>query len=127
MANPNIVNVTSIYGKTAGIAVTQATTAIVSNPAGSNKVFKVNVLSIANIDGTNAADVSVDVQFNASSPMTAVSRRLASTVSIPADSTLVVISKDSAIYLEEDSVLRVYGASGITGDLEAVCSYEEIA
>lgn len=127
MANPNIVNVTSIYGKTAGLAVTATTNAIVSNPASSNKVFKINMLTVTNIDGTAAADVTVDVQLNASSPMSAVAYKLASTISVPADSTLVVISKETALYLPEDAGIRVYGALGVAGDLEAVCSYEEIS
>ena len=51
MAAPNIVNVTTITGKTAGLAVTTSATDIVDNPASSGKVFKVNSLIISNVDG----------------------------------------------------------------------------
>jgi hypothetical protein len=58
MAAPNIVGVSTITGKSAGIAVTTSAAAIVANGAGSNKVFKVNALYVSNVDGTNNADVS---------------------------------------------------------------------
>lgn len=119
MANPNIVNVTDIRGKTAVQAVTTSPTAIVVNPLGSNKVFKINSLTIANIDGTNSANVTVDL-FRGE-----VAYDLAFTIAVPADSTLVVISKDTAIYLEEGDQLRCTASAN--GDLDAVCSYEEIS
>jgi polyisoprenoid-binding protein YceI len=52
MAAPNIVNVSTITGKSAGIAVTTSAAAIVANGAGSNKVFKVNALYVSNVDGS---------------------------------------------------------------------------
>lgn len=117
MAAPNIVNVTTIIGKTAVQQVTTAATAIVTNSSGSNKVFKINALYVANVDGSTAADISVAL-FRSS-----VSYELAHTISVPADSTLDVISK--AIYLEEGDELRLTASAN--GDLEAVCSYEEIS
>lgn len=119
MAAPNIVGVTTITGKTAVQAVTTVATAIVSNSAASGKVFKINSLVVANVDGTSAADITVDV-FRSS-----VAYRLASTIAVPADATLVVISKDTAIYLEEGDSIRCTASAN--GDLEAVCSYEEIS
>lgn len=117
MAAPNIVNVSTITGKTAVLAVTTSVTAIVSNSAASGKVFKINALYVANIDGTNSADVTVDL-FRSSTAY-----RIANTVAVPADSTLDVISK--AIYLEEGDSLRLTASAD--SDLEAVCSYEEIS
>lgn len=119
MAAPNIVGVSTITGKTAVLAVTTGATAIVSNSAASGKVFKINSLVVANVDGTSAADITVDV-FRSS-----VAYRLASTIAVPADATLVVISKDTAIYLEEGDSIRCTASAN--GDLEAVCSYEEIS
>jgi hypothetical protein len=119
MANPNIVNVTDIRGKSAVQNVTTTITAIVSNAGGSNKIFKINSLIVSNIDGTNAADITVDVFRSAAST------KLASTITIPADATLVVISKDTGIYLEEGDSLRCQASAN--GDLQAVCSYEEIS
>jgi hypothetical protein len=119
MAAPNIVNVTTIIGKTAVQAVTTSATAIVSNSAASGKVFKINSLIVSNVDGTNAADITVDV-FRSSTAY-----ELASTITVPADATLIVISKETAIYLEEGDSLRCTASAN--SDLEAVCSYEEIS
>jgi len=117
MAAPNIVNVASITGKTAVQAVGTSATAIVTNSSGSNKVFKVNALYISNVDGTNAADITVDL-FRSSTAYP-----LVSTVQVPSDSTLDLMSK--AIYLEEGDSLRCTASAA--SDLVAVCSYEEIS
>lgn len=120
MANPNIVNVTTILGRVQGLAVTASPTDIVTNPPVSGKILKINSLAIANIDGVNAADVTVEVYKNQTT-----SFYLAYTISVPADATLVVISKDTSIYLEENDSIRI--AASAAGDLHAVCSYEEIS
>lgn len=117
MAAPNIVGVSLITGKTAVQAVTTTPTAIVSNGATSNMVFKVNALYVANVDGVSAADITVSIVRGATTT------RIASTVSVPADATLDIISK--SIYLEEGDSLRLTASAN--GDLEAVCSYEEIS
>lgn len=117
MAAPNIVNVTSIYGKTAVQAVGTSATAIVTNSAGSNKVLKINALYVSNVDGTNNAELTADLYRSSTA------YRLANTVVVPADATLDVISKP--IYLEEGDSLRL--TANAAGDLEAVCSYEEIS
>ena len=119
MAAPNIVNVTTILGKTAVQQVTTSATAIVTNGAASGKVLKVNALYIANVDGASAADISVGLYRSSAS----TSYEIAHTVSVPADATLDVISK--SIYLEEGDDLRLTASAN--SDLEAVCSYEEIS
>ena len=123
MANPNIVSVASIYGKSVfddDVATTAS--AIVTNAASSGKVFKINSLIIANIDGSSAADITVDIR-NAAGASTLVT--LAKTVSVPADATLVVITKDSSIYLEED--MAIFLTASAAGDLSGTCSYDEIS
>ena len=123
MANPNIINATTITGKTSydtDIAV--AASSIVGNAASSGKIIKVNSLIIANIDGTNSADITVTLRNAAGGTIYST---IANTVAVPADATLVVISKDTAIYLEEDRT--IYLAASVAGDLSATCSYEEIA
>lgn len=117
MAAPNIVNVATITGKTAVQAVTTTATAIVTNSSGSNQVLKINALYVSNVDGTNNAEITVDL-FRSS-----VAYRIAFTVVVPADAVLDVISK--AIYLEEGDSLRL--TANANSDLEAVCSYEIIA
>jgi hypothetical protein len=117
MAAPNIVNVTTITGKTAVQVVTTAATSIVTNSSGSNKVFKINALYVSNVDGNSAADITVSL-FRSST-----SYRIANTISVPADATLDILNK--SIYLEEGDELRL--TASVNGDLEAVCSYEEIS
>jgi len=119
MAAPNIVGVTTIYGRTAVQAVGTSATAIVTNSAASGKVLKINTLIVANIDGTSAADITVDL-FRSGTAY-----RLASTISVPADSSLTPLDKSTVIYLEEGDSLRL--TAGTAGDLEAICSYEEIS
>ena len=119
MAAPNIVNVSSIYGKTTGASLdTTSTTAILTCP--SDKVLKINSIIVANIDGTN--DAQVTCYFYDSS---ASSRyHLARTINVPAGSTLVLLAKDSSIYLEETDAIEA-GANA-TSDLEIIVSYEEL-
>lgn len=119
MAAPNIVNVSTITGKTALANVTTTASDVVTNSAASGKVFKINSLIIANIDGTNAADITASVYRSS------VEYKFAHTVTVPADATLVVLSKDTAIYLEEGDTVRLTASAN--GDLQAVCSYEEIS
>lgn len=118
MAAPNIVTTATINGKTAVANVSTTATAIVTNSAASNKAFKINTLTISNIDATNPADITVDL-FRSS-----VAYRLASTITIPSDASLVVISKENTIYLEEGDALRL--TSSANSVLQAVCSYEDI-
>ena len=117
MAAPNIVNVAAMTGKSAVLAITTSATAIVTNSASSGKVFKVNALYVSNVDGTNNATVNVDLYRSSTA------YHIAKTITVPADSTLDVISK--AIYLEEGDALRLTASAD--SDLEGVCSYEEIS
>jgi hypothetical protein len=124
MAAPNIVNVSTIIGKTSKTALssTSATT-LVSNAASSGKVFKINMIQVANVDGTNACDVTVDVHSAASGGGTAYS--LISTASVAADSAMVVLDKNTALYLEENT--SITATAGTANDLEVLVSYEEIS
>ena len=117
MSAPNIVNVSTITGKTAVQAVGTSASAIVTNSSSSNKVFKVNALYVSNIDGTNSATVNVDLYRSSTA------YHVAKTVAVPADTTLDVISKP--LYLEEGDAIRLTASAA--SDLEAVCSYEEIS
>jgi hypothetical protein len=117
MAAPNIVSVATITGKTAIQLVGDSATAIITNSAASGKVLKVNALYVGNVDATTAYDLTVDV-FRSSTAY-----RFLSTVSIPAKSTLDVLSK--SIYLEEGDTLRLTASTA--SKLEAVASYEEIS
>ncbi len=123
MANPNIVSVASIYGKTVyDTDIAASAASLVSNAASSGKIYKINSLIISNIDGTNPADITITLR-NAAGGTTYST--LANTVAVPADATLIVVSKDTSIYLEED--MSLYVLASAAGDLSATCSYEEIS
>jgi len=124
MAAPNLANLTTIIGKTAvaNLSSTNATL-VVENTAASNKVFKINALYVSNVDGATSAEITVNLYSGANLGGTAT--QIVSTVTVPADSTLVVIDRDGAIYLEED---RSIGATAsAANDLKVVCSYEELS
>ena len=124
MAAPNIVNVSTITGKSATIALsTTSQTTLVSNAASSGKVFKINMIQVANVDGTNAADVTVDVHSAAAGGGTAYS--LVATASVPADASLIALDKSTALYLEEDK--SITATASAANDLEVIVSYEEIS
>ena len=116
MANPNLVNVTSITGESVQATLnTTLTTEILA--CASDTLVKINNIIIANIDGSSSVDVSVFITKSGGSPIA-----IASTVAVPADSTLVVIDKNSAIYLEEGDNLEA-GASA-NSDATITVNYE---
>lgn len=124
MAAPNIVNVSTITGKSFYLALSNTSaTELVNNPASSGKVFKINMIQVANVDGSVACDVTVDYHTQDDIGGTAYS--LVSTVSVPQDSSLVVVDKNTALYLEEDRSISV--TAGTANDLEVLVSYEEIS
>lgn len=124
MANPNIVNVTSILGENASVSLTTTSaTSIVSNAASSGKVLKINTLIVSNVDGTNACDITINKYSAAALGGSAFA--IASTVSVPADASLIVIDKTTAIYLKEDQ--SIGATAGTASDLIVTCSWEEIS
>ena len=122
MANPNIVAVTNIVGNTLSAAVLTTATQLASNAASSGKVFKINSIVIANIDGTSAADVTVNIYSAAALGGTALA--IASTISVPADASLIVSDKTTAFYLLENQSIGALASAA--GDLVATISFEEI-
>ena len=119
MSAPNIVNVTSIIAKTNVLAVSTTATDIVTNAVGSNTVLKINLLQVANINGSTATTV------NASIYRSATEYKLAHLIPVPAAASLSVIDKPTSVYLEEGDSLRLTAAAN--SFLHAVCSYEILA
>lgn len=117
MANPNIVNVTTINGNTGVLAVTTSATAIATNSAGSNKVFKLNALYVSNNDTSLTYKVTVDLYRSATAYPIAVS------IAIPSGSSLDIINK--ALYLLEGDAIRLTAETN--SKLVAVASWEEIS
>ena len=131
MAAPNIVAVTSIYGKTTYLTPS-GTSAVVllANTSGSGKVLKINQIVVANVNGTSAADATVSIYTNGgvaqgSAPSGGTAYPVASTISVPADASLIVTDKTTAIYLEEDRSISI--TSGTANALTFSISYEEIS
>ncbi len=123
MANPNIVNVAAIYGNSAQVSLTTTSaTSLVSNAASSGKVFKINSITVANVDGTNAADITINVYSAASLGGTAFP--IVSTISVPADATLIVTDKTTTFYLLENQ--SIGATAGTASDLVVNASWEEI-
>jgi hypothetical protein len=119
MTAPNIVNVATINGKTAVQNTTTVATDIVTNSAASGKVQKINALTVSNNDSSNTSNISVDVYRSSTSYY------VARNISIPPATTLLVVSKDIQLYLEEGDSLRC--AASANNTLHSVCSYEEIS
>lgn len=124
MAAPNVVGVTTITGKTAYATPANTTPNILlANPANSNKVFKINMIQAANIDGSTAYDATVALNTTAAGNGT--SYALISTASVPADAALIVTDKSTAFYLEEDESILV--TSSTASKISFITSYEEIS
>jgi len=123
MANPNIVNVTTIYGNSSQTSLTTTSaTSLVSNAAASGKVFKINSIVAANVDGTSAADITINVYSAAALGGTAFP--IASTISVPADATLIITDKTTSFYLLENQ--SIGATAGSASDLVVTASWEEI-
>ena len=118
MAAPNVVNVTSIYGKTTGGALATSNADILTCPT--DKLLKVNSIIVSNVDGSNGADATVAF-YNADNT---TGYHLAKAVTVPAQSTLVVLGKDAPVYLEEGD--KIQALASAAGDLEIIISYEEL-
>jgi hypothetical protein len=124
MANPNIVNVTTIFGNSSFTNLsTTSVTSLASNAASSNKVYKVNSIVVANVDGSTAADITINVYSNATAG-SGSAFALASTISVPADATLIVTDKTTSFYLLENQ--SIGAIAGTASDLNVTCSWEEI-
>ena len=119
MAAPNLKTPTTITGKSIGYAVTTTMAAALSNATSSGKVLKVNSVYCANVDGTAAADISLE-HYNGTTAY-----KLANTIAVPADATQVLVTREAPIYLEEGQSLRAQASAA--GDLELVISYEDIS
>lgn len=123
MANPNIVNVSTITGNTTYVALstTNATT-LLSNAASSNLVYKVDNIVVSNVNGSTAANVTVSV--NSAAAGSGTPYRLAYQISVPAGASLIVTDKSTSFYLMENQSVVI--TAGTANYLEAVLSYESI-
>jgi hypothetical protein len=119
MAAPNLKNPTTITGKTARYAVTASLASVLANGAASGKALKINSIFCANVDGTNAADISVSI-YDGSTDF-----YLAKTIAVPADATQIISTKETYFYLEEGDSIRA--VANEASDLELIIGYEDIS
>ena len=118
MSAPNIVNVSTINLKNAAANLTTSLTNILANGASSNKVLKINGITVSN---TGSADVTVDVVLD----VAGTNYYLAKGILLVDNTSLVVVSKDSAgLYLEENDKIEAL-ASAATADI--IITYEELS
>jgi hypothetical protein len=118
MANPNIVNVTTIYGNTGVLAVGTSYSNVVSNPTSSGAIYKVNSLNITN---ACTATLTVTVQLNQAGTNT----NLIANVAIPTGSAVSILGKDTQIYLLENNSIQANASSA--SYISAICSWEQIS
>jgi hypothetical protein len=126
MASPNIVNVTSIVGNTSTNLISSTAdpfaTALASNAASSGKVFKINSIVAANVDGSSACDITIKI-FSAAA-LGGTGTAIASTISVPADATLIITDKTTTFYLLEDK--SIGATASAANDVVVTVSWEEI-
>jgi hypothetical protein len=127
MAAPNIVNVTTITPHS--VSITPADTArnaLVTAPS-TGMAYKINQIVIANVDGTSAFDATVELRLADGTTY----RALGSTISVPADATLILLDKTTALYLLDTSVTgepsTLWATSGTASKLTYTVSYEAIS
>lgn len=122
MANPNIVNVTSILGATSYLVptTTTATTWTALTPA-VGTVNKINNIVAANVTGTAA---TITVSVNSATGGGGTAYRLAYQITVPANASLIITDKTTAFYVGEAQSIVV--TSGTTNAIEMVASYEAI-
>ena len=123
MANPNILAAVSIIGENSLTSLTgTSATSILSNAASSNKVYKINSIIVSNVDGTSPADITISVYSAAALGGTAFP--IVSTLSVPADASVIVVDKSTGIYIKENQ--SIGATAGTANDLVVVASWEEI-
>lgn len=131
MANPNIVNVTSILGNTTYLTPSVSTAVVLlPNAASSGQVFKINQIVCSNVNGSAAVNATVAIYTNGavaqgSAPSSGTAYPIISTVSVPASASLIAVDKTTAIYLQEGNSITV--TSGTASGITYTISYEIIS
>ena len=122
MANPNIVNVTSIYGNTSYLipSTTAATTWTALTPA-SNTVNKIDNIVASNVTASNA---TVTVAINSAAAGAGTNYRLIYQLPVPVNASVVIVDKSTAFYLGEAQSIVV--TVGTASAIELTSSYEAI-
>ena len=123
MSNPNIVNVTSIYGNTSYLipSTTAATTWTALTPA-VGTVNKIDNIAASNV--TSSA-VAVTVSINSATAGGGTAYRIAYQISVPANASLIIVDKTTSFYVGESQSVVVTVGPGSA--LELTAAYEAIS
>jgi hypothetical protein len=120
MTAPNLYNITTVTGKTAAFQVTTARATMLTNPVDSGLSIKINTLFVTNVSSSDASGTfTVDFYRNA------VSTKIANKTVVEPGNTVVVMAKDTSIYLEEGDSLGIIGTTNNT--MHALLTYEIVA
>jgi len=131
MSNPNIAALTTLTGNTTYYTPSETSAVVLlANASGSNTVYRIDQIVAANVNGSTAVNATVSIYTNGavaqgSAPSGGTAYPVVSTVSVPANASLIVTDKTTAIYLMEGTSITVTSgtASGITYSI----SYEAIS
>jgi hypothetical protein len=123
MATPNIVNVATINGKTTYVSLTTTSSTLLLGSVSTGHVYKVNSIIVSNTDGTNAVNFSLNYNTGAAGGGTDV--QMISTVSVPANASLIALDKSTSIYIDETNSLTAI--AGTASKLKVIISYEDIS
>jgi len=124
MANPNLASAANVFVANSFVRLTSTTeTIIVSNAASNGKAYLIASIVIANVDGTNAADITLNLYAAATNTGTAT--KIVHTITVPADATLIAVGKDSGICLTEAE--SIYAVASAADDLHVIASWKELS
>ena len=124
MANPNIVNVSNIYGVTTTIYTITTSTSyetFVTNSANSGKIYKINTILFCNRNNSNSRQIFCDLVQNSDGSTIST---IIHGVNLPPKTNFILTSKSAMIYVPEDRDLRTRATGN---DVSVICSYEEIS
>lgn len=120
MANPNIVNVQLIRGKTSvRNYVKMASRFLLRNNSSSNEILKVNSI-IATSRSLRHENVSISYVSSLGT------FNIITDINVPPMSSVNLMQKETSIYLEENTSLNVFSRSS-NDNISIICSYEQIA
>ena len=123
MANPNLVNVTTINGNASSVSLTTtAATSLMSNAESSGIAFKVNSIVVANTSAS-AANITINVYSAAALGGTAFP--IASTISVPANASLIIVDKTTTFYMLENQ--SIGATAGTANALVVTSSWEQLS
>jgi hypothetical protein len=117
MANPNILSVNTIRGKTLFGDVTTSATTFMTNAASSGELIKINSLLAINRGG-DQGDLTIKISKNGTLYF------LANAMTVPTNSNLVLLTRDMQWYLEENDFIQAF--CSVANTITLACSYESI-